>query len=86
MKKNTIDVSIILVNYFTSDYLNNAVKSIKKMVADINYEIIVVDNSVNGEEYKKVKAIKGIDKVIKNPSNSGFGSGNNLGVKESVGK
>ena len=52
MKKNTIDVSIILVNYFTSDYLKNAVKSIKEMVADINYEIIVVDNSVNGKEYK----------------------------------
>lgn len=86
MKKNTIDVSIILVNYFTSDYLKNAVKSIKEMVADINYEIIVVDNSVNGKEYKKVKAIKGIDKVIKNSSNSGFGSGNNLGVKKSVGK
>ena len=40
-----MDVSIILVNYKTANLTLNAINSIIEKTKDIEYEIIVVDNS-----------------------------------------
>lgn len=83
-----MDVSIIIVNYNTSELIINCIKSILKHVKNIDYEIIVVDN--NSE--------KDIPKILKEefPSliincilldqNVGFGLANNEGAKRANGR
>jgi O-antigen biosynthesis protein len=81
-----IDVSIITVNYNSTELLKNCLESIKKITQGINFEIIVVDNnSMTGD-------IDGLQQdfnrltLIKNKVNKGFGVANNQGVKVAKGK
>lgn len=84
-----MDVSIVIVNYFTSHYLKECLASIKQFSEGFSYEIIIVDNSVEKQEFKKIVEIcrdfKNI-KVIDSGENLGFGRANNLGVKSSQGE
>ena len=81
-----VSTSIILLNYNTLSYTEQCIKSIISNT-NIEYEIIVVENNsydkekINklGEQYKQVT-------VVINEVNSGFGAGNNLGVKHAAGK
>lgn len=83
-----IDVSCILINYNTSAFTIDAVKSIlEKNGSSIDYEIIVVDNASEKEDYSKLKtSISGIDpervKLVRSPVNKGFGEGNMIGVEQ----
>lgn len=80
-------MTIITVNYFSSDYLEKLSKSIvENPYPNINF--VVVDNSENEEEYEKLKLIlkttfkdENTKKyfLIKN-KNTGYAGGNNLGV------
>jgi GT2 family glycosyltransferase len=78
-----LDVSIIIVNYNTSDLIIECIESIKKHTTGLKYEIIVVDNnsidnSVKTIEYKFKDVI-----VIPLEKNLGFGVANNIGAKHS---
>ncbi|XOB61342.1 glycosyltransferase family 2 protein [Campylobacterota bacterium DY0563] len=77
------DVSIITVNYNSSNDTLNMIESVKSKTT-LNYEIIVVDNNSSLEEYKKLEVIKNIDniKLIRSRLNLGFAGGNMLGFKE----
>ena len=80
-----IDVSIILVNYKTSFLVKNVISSIKEESYNFSYEIIIVDNSQDNEEYQKLLENK--DAIIINSGeNLGFGKANNLGAKSANGK
>lgn len=86
VQKLRIDVSIILINYYSTELLRSCLDSIYKYTHEINYEIIVVDNgSVTGELENLIAIFLGI-KLIKNESNKGFGAANNQGVKIAKGK
>lgn len=80
-----MDVSIIIVNYNTKDFIINCIDSIVAKTVDIAYEIIVVDNgSVDGS----VEALS-LDPRIKfyaTGENLGFGKGNNYGFRHATGK
>ena len=81
-----VEVSIIIVNYNTSQLVHNCIESINKNTKGVTYEIIVVDNnSINDRE---LEALKTLDSVtyIQSLQNLGFGKANNLGVKNAVGK
>lgn len=81
-----MDVSIIIVNYNTENFVINAIKSIYDKVNDIEYEIIIVDNqSPNGTE-KLNTVIGGHTRLITLKENIGFGGANNEGIKESMGR
>jgi O-antigen biosynthesis protein len=84
--KLEIDVSIIIVNYNSTELLKNCLGSIEKFTSGINYEVIVVDNnSISGEIDD---LLKNKDRItfIKNDVNRGFGAANNQGVKIAKGK
>ena len=83
---NTLNVSIILINYKTSDYVKNVVEDIFLNTSNISYEIIVVDNSDDDKEFLKLKQLENSVKVIKAHANLGFGKGNNLGAKYANGQ
>ncbi|WP_338410696.1 glycosyltransferase [uncultured Flavobacterium sp.] len=46
------EIAIILINYNTSKYTINCIESIyNKTSKDIDYQIIIVDNCSNNEDY-----------------------------------
>ena len=78
-----MDLSIIMVNYNTSATTRNAVESIINTVKEIEYEIIIVDNSTSGDSFcfadDRVK-------VFDNIENKGFGNACNIGANKASGK
>ena len=84
-----IDVSIIYCNYFTSTLLKDSLESLVAKSANFKYEIIVVDNSNDEVETKKLLKLK-INYpnliLIDAKTNLGFGKANNLGSKYASGK
>jgi GT2 family glycosyltransferase/lipopolysaccharide/colanic/teichoic acid biosynthesis glycosyltransferase len=79
-------ISVIIVNYNVRDFIMHALQSIKRALADIPSEIIVVDNaSVDGS----VEMISNhFPKVIliQNDKNVGFAAANNMALKQSKGE
>lgn len=84
-----IDISIIIVNYRTSNLTIECVESIEQVLKDetIKYEIIIVDNhSEDGEIDRLKKLEKKNIKVLETAYNGGFGYGNNYGVSKANGR
>ena len=76
-----IDLSIIIVNYNTKNFLRRCLESLIS-----NYEIIVVDNnSSDGSPLMVTKEFPQV-KLIKNKKNLGFAKANNLAIKKSSGR
>lgn len=80
------DLSIIIVNYNTCDYLRACLASIEAQKGDLSVDVVVVDNaSKDGsaqmirEEYPRVK-------LVEPGVNTWFTGGNNLGVREAAGE
>ncbi len=80
------DLSIIIVNWNTKDYLADCLESVKDNTTNISYEIIVVDNCSSdgsadmvGQNFPEVL-------LIRNEENVGFGRANNQGLSRAGGK
>jgi hypothetical protein len=80
------ELSIIVVNYNTKEFLKNCLKSVFQKMKDIRFEIWVIDNaSTDGslemlrEEFPKVK-------IITNKENIGFARANNQAIKKARGR
>jgi len=76
-----IDLSIVIVNYNTVDFLKNCVESVIKNTKNISYEIIVVDNASHDGSAGMVKRDFPGVKLIANKQNVGFSRANNQGIK-----
>jgi hypothetical protein len=76
-------VSVIIINYNTTEHLVNCLDSIIRFTKDVDYEIIVVDNNSSIRDIenlpKKYPAVKYLFRNV----NDGFGSGCNFGVRNS---
>jgi Predicted glycosyltransferases len=81
-----LDVSVVLVNYRTPELTRACIESVLMHSDDIRYEIIVVDNHSGDNSVSYLQNLFPDVKFIKNPVNSGFGSGNNLGIRQAKGK
>lgn len=84
-----VDVSFITINYNSSGHTIDLIKSILEQTKDVSYEIIVVDNSSEpGDINFLLSQIKRYSqvKLVRNRINSGFSSGNMLGVNYASGK
>ena len=77
------DISIITVNFNSSDDTLEMIKSVKKLT-NVNYEIIVIDNASHNDEYKKLQILQNDTNVVLHRSriNLGFACGNILGVQK----
>lgn len=84
----TVGLSIIIVNFNTSALTLGCVKSVKKYLRNIEYEIIVVNNSSRDDERTILqKALKESNELkVINTENRGFGTANNLGSESARGK
>ena len=81
------DVSVIIVNYNSTQLLLDCVQSVIKHTQQVRYEIIVVDNASPDNGHIRIKEEVGSHiKLIVSPKNLGFGGANNLAIREAKGK
>jgi GT2 family glycosyltransferase len=78
----SFDLSIIIVNYFLSDSINNLINSITQHIVEIDYEIIVVDNNSDSDKITSHEKVA----IYKLDKNYGFGYANNRGAEISKGE
>ncbi|MCT7498129.1 glycosyltransferase [Aliarcobacter cryaerophilus] len=84
-----IDLSFITINYNSSILTIKLIESIVAQTKDLSFEIIIVDNASKKDDLFKLKNFvsdKINIKLIENSINSGFASGNMLGVNYALGK
>lgn len=86
MENDNIDVSIIIVNYNTSNLINDCIQSIFLFTNDINYEIIIVDNATEKLSDVIIYASDARVKLLQLKENIGFGRANNEGAKLARGR
>ncbi|MFA5991712.1 MAG: glycosyltransferase family 2 protein [Candidatus Doudnabacteria bacterium] len=85
-----MDLSIIILSYKSKLDLQRLLPSVFASETKYSYEVIVVDNGSNDGTYEwldtQLKDLRFKDlKIIKN-QNTGFASGNNLGIRQTNGK
>jgi GT2 family glycosyltransferase len=75
-----VDLSIIIVNWDSKDYVRNCIASILANTFDIDYEIIVVDSASFDGCGEMLQAVYPHVRFIQCGHNVGFGRANNLGA------
>lgn len=83
LNKKVIKLSIIIVSYNTQQLLSDCLDSLEKVVKEVNFEVIVVDNASSDDSVEMVKNDYPWVKLIVSDKNLGFGAGNNL-AKDTV--
>ncbi len=81
------DLSIVILNWNARDYLRACLRSLEEYVPQITIETIVVDNNSTLDKSADMveREFPGV-LLIRNPLNSGFSSGNNLGWQKAMGR
>ncbi len=86
MERNSIKISVIIVNYNVKDFLEQALESVNRALKGIPSQVIVVDNnSIDGSVQMLQKRFSNVD-VIASKTNLGFSGGNNLALKKAFGE
>lgn len=87
MKRNNIDLSVIILNYNSKNYLSKCVDSILKSNLDrYHIEVIVADNASTDNSFditkKRYPSSSKFNLIYKKlPKNFGFSAGNNYALK-----
>lgn len=81
-----MDLSIIIVNYKSSNHVVNCLHSIYEYGMKINFEIIVVDNASNDRSKEIITST--FEKIIwvQSDYNAGFARANNMGIEVAKGR
>ena len=78
-------LSIIFVNWNSTDYLRDCLTSIYEWTENVEFEVIVVDNASPNADVDVLKQSFKDVILIKSPENLGFARANNLGFRHSSG-
>ena len=82
-----MDVSVIIINYNTFELTCAAIASIQAHTRGVSYEIILVDNaSTECDPARFAERFGAGITLVRNPDNSGFAKGNNLGISYATGE
>lgn len=80
-------LSIIYVNYNTDELLFDSLKSLHELaIKRTDYEVIVVDNASRDFASDKLSKLYPRVQILQQPTNLGFGGGNNIGVQAAKGE
>lgn len=79
-------LSVIIVNYNVTQLLRSCLLSVRKYLADIGYEVIVVDNASTDLSWKNLISEFPEVHFISSQTNDGFAKGNNKAIKAAKGK
>jgi GT2 family glycosyltransferase len=80
-----MDLSIIIVNWRTKDYLNRCLQSVRDNPPSADFEVIMVDNASGDGSAEMVSCEFPEVKLIANSQNRGYAEGNNQGIEASAG-
>ncbi|WP_085537157.1 glycosyltransferase family 2 protein [Massilibacteroides vaginae] len=80
-----MDVSIIYVNYKTSQLIIDSIDSVKEKTQEVDYEIIVVDNNSEDDSHTIIKNKHPKVLFLSLNENLGFGRANNKGIMHAKG-
>ncbi len=80
-----MDVSILIVNWNTRQYLKECLQSIHSTVKNLTYEVIVVDNASHDGSAEMVRQEFPQVHLLDSPANLGYARGNNLALSRSTG-
>lgn len=86
MFMDLIDLSIIIVNWNSKDYVEKCIASISANTLGIQYEIIVVDSASFDGCGDMLQRLYPEVRFTQSERNIGFGQANNLGVKHTRGR
>ena len=86
MTTNTIDLSIIIVNWNTKQLLLNCIESIYRTVHRSAFEIFVVDNGSTDGSVEEVSQKYPTVNIIANSANLGFARANNIALRKISGQ
>ncbi|MBI5360612.1 MAG: glycosyltransferase family 2 protein [Planctomycetes bacterium] len=81
-----MDISIIIVNYNTRDFIEKCLLSIYSRRHKASFEVFVVDNASNDGSVEMVRDKFPSVNLTANPQNTGFGAANNIAMKKSSGE
>ena len=86
-RRTNVDLalSIIFVNWNSTDYLRECIASIYEYTRNISFEIIIVDNASAVQDFDHLAEYLPVVTIIKSSRNLGFAKANNLGFKHSSG-
>ena len=79
-------VSVIIVSYNVRGFLENLLASLRRALAGVASEIIVIDNFSDDDTVEFIKKDFPEVMLIENRTNEGFGKANNEGVKVASGE
>lgn len=81
-----VDISFIVVNWNTKDFLLRCLQSIQDTSIGFDYEIIVVDNASTDGSADAVRKEYPFVKLVLNSENYGYAKGCNIGMQEGIGR
>lgn len=81
-----MDLSIIIVNYNTKDYLKKLLTSVKPAIRGLKAEVFIVDNASNDDSQTMVEENFPWVKLVVFKKNHGFSKANNYALKKSKGE
>jgi len=81
-----MDLSIVILNYKTAKLVRQCIKTIKLYEPAVAYEIIVVDNDSRDGAEEMLRQHYPEVKFFRSESNAGYAAGNNLGIRQAIGR
>ncbi|WP_420587356.1 glycosyltransferase family 2 protein [Ruegeria sp.] len=81
-----LDLSVIIVNYRTSDVTSKAVQSVLDHAGSLSLEVIVVDNDSGDGSVEALRTAFPQITVLDAGHNGGYAWGNNLGIRQAKGR
>lgn len=81
-----MDLSVIIVSYNVSSFLDQALTTLEDSARGYEYEVFVVDNASTDDSVEMVRRKHPEVKVIANTDNRGFASANNQALEQAKGK
>jgi GT2 family glycosyltransferase len=81
MLTGQVELSIIIVNYKTREFLAPCLSSIYGTSQDLNIEIIVIDNNSGDNSVEMIREMFPLVTIIENETNRGFAKASNQGLR-----
>lgn len=84
-KATTPELSVVIVNWNTQELTRNSLASLERHLANVDHEVIVVDNASHDGSPEMIAAEFPHARLIRNTENVGFGVANNQGMRRALG-
>lgn len=76
------NLSIVIVNYNSGEFLLRCLKSLEQIKEELNFCVWIVDNASTDDSLPKARRSPLKLQIIKNDDNLGFGKANNIAIRK----